>query len=111
MDPPGDGWRLARDRRASRALRRQAAHGWYSMTSTGRAEQYRNRSPWERLAALRRGRSRPAPAFVKSVYEAILERWPGDHLVSRFPGGESVRVSARYRHLSWNPEEYQAFRA
>jgi FkbM family methyltransferase len=27
------------------------------------------------------------------------------------PGGERVRAAARYRQLSWNPEEYRAFRA
>jgi len=40
----------------------------------------------------------------------MLEILPGDHLVSTLPGGERVRLSARYRHLSWNPEEYAAFR-
>jgi len=83
----------------------------FTPAATGRAEQFRTRSAWERIAALRRRSNRPAPAIVRRVYEAILERWPGDHLVSRFPGGESARVAARYRHLSWNPEEYQAFRA
>jgi FkbM family methyltransferase len=45
------------------------------------------------------------------VHEFLLERLPGDHLVSTLPGGERVRLAARYRHVSWNPEEYEAFRA
>src|SRR5262249_20268839 len=44
-------------------------------------------------------------------HEIVLEILPGDHLVSTLPGGERVRLSARYRHMSWNPEEYAAFRA
>lgn len=45
------------------------------------------------------------------MHEVLLEWLPGDHLVSTLPGGERVRLAARYRHVSWNPEEYEAFRA
>jgi FkbM family methyltransferase len=66
----------------------------------------------ERLVdRLRRGRSAPAAPLIKRLYESLLDRWPGDHLVSTMPGGERVRLSARYRALSWNPQEYAAFRA
>lgn len=30
---------------------------------------------------------------------------------SHFPGGEIVRLNPRFRNLSWNPDEYSAFRA
>lgn len=41
----------------------------------------------------------------------MLDHLPGDHLVSTLPGGERIRAAARYRQLSWNAEEYRAFRA
>ena len=81
-------------------------------TRVGRSDQYRSPSWLERgIARLRAGRNAPAPAALRRLHEAILDRWPGDHLVSVLPGGERVRRSARYRFMSWNPEEYGAFRA
>jgi len=62
-------------------------------------------------ARLRGGAVRPAPASLRRLHEFLLEHAPGDHLVSTLPGGERIRVAARYRQLSWNPEEYTAFRA
>jgi FkbM family methyltransferase len=32
-------------------------------------------------------------------------------LVASLPRGERIRLHPRYRHLTWNPEEYEAFRA
>jgi FkbM family methyltransferase len=49
--------------------------------------------------------------LLRHAYEALLEAWPGDHLVSTFPGGERLRVAATWRHITWNPHEYAAFRA
>jgi FkbM family methyltransferase len=63
------------------------------------------------MAPVFRSAGRPAPALLRRIYEGVLERWPGEHLVSVLPGGERIRVSARHRYLSWNPEEYAAFRA
>ena len=52
-----------------------------------------------------------APPALRRAFEAVLDRLPGDHLVSVLPEGERVRLSAKYRHVSWNPVEYRAFRA
>ncbi len=48
---------------------------------------------------------------LKRLYEAVMDRLPGDRLVSRFPHGERVRLAAAYRQTAWNPEEYEAFHA
>ena len=48
--------------------------------------------------------------MLRRLHEFVLDVLPGDHLVSTLPGGERVRLSARCRQLSWNPEEYEAFR-
>jgi FkbM family methyltransferase len=81
-------------------------------TQIGRGEHFRDASWLERgIDRLRGGRARRAPAPVRRLHEIVLDLLPGDHLVSTLPGGERVRVSARYRHLSWNPEEYAAFKA
>jgi FkbM family methyltransferase len=78
---------------------------------TGRGDHFRAASWLERsVARLRGGRRRAAPRVLRRLHEILLDHLPGDHLVSTLPGGERVRVSARYRQLSWNPEEYRAFR-
>jgi FkbM family methyltransferase len=82
-----------------------------SMT-VGRGEHFRQTGWLERMAArIRGGGTRPAPAALRRLHEFVLDHVPGDHLVSTLPGGERIRVAARYRQLSWNPEEYEAFRA
>jgi FkbM family methyltransferase len=98
---------------AGRSLRVAARVAERPMTMrTGRAERFR-RSPWpdRAVARLFGRRQRAAPAPLRLAYEALLDRWPGDRLTAQLPGGERVRVSARHRYLSWNPEEYAAFRA
>jgi FkbM family methyltransferase len=78
----------------------------------GEADRFRSGSWLERTVdRWRRGRVTAAPPILRRAYEGLLDRLPGDHLVSQMPGGERVRLSARYRHLSWNPVEYTAFRA
>lgn len=80
--------------------------------ATGRAERFRRGSWLERSVDRLRGARRvPAPAVLRHLHEAVLDRLPGDHLVSVLPGGERVRLSAHHRSLSWNPEEYRAFHA
>jgi len=82
------------------------------MRTVGRGEHFRDASWFERITQGLRGRRRRAiPAPLKRIHEFFLDHLPGDHLVSTLPGGERVRVSARYRLLAWNPEEYAAFRA
>jgi len=80
------------------------------MTTVGRGEHFRAAGWFERATVRLRGR-RPAPALLKRAHEFVLDHLPGDHLVSTLPGGERIRAAARYRQLSWNPEEYRAFRA
>jgi FkbM family methyltransferase len=77
----------------------------------GRGERFRTGSWFERCVdRLRATHSGPAPQVLKRLHETVLDRWPGDHLVSTLPNGERVRVAARHRGLCWNPEEYRAFR-
>ena len=81
------------------------------MTTVGRGERFRTEGWFERAAARFRGNRRTAaPRLLKRAHEFVLDRLPGDHLVSTLPGGERIRAAARYRQLSWNPEEYHAFR-
>jgi FkbM family methyltransferase len=80
-------------------------------TVIGRAERFRRGSWLERgVDRLRGSRRLAAPPMLRRLHEAVLDRLPGDHLVSVLPSGERVRLSARHRSLSWNPEEYRAFR-
>jgi FkbM family methyltransferase len=83
------------------------------MIELGRGEAFRNAAWLERTAAALRGPLARSPlrAPLKRAYEALLDRLPGDHLVSHFPGGESVRLAAAYRQVTWNAEEYRAFKA
>ena len=79
--------------------------------SLGRADRYRSGSWIERsVRRLRRGSGSAAPPALRRAFEAVLNRLPGDHLIAELPEGERVRLSARYRHVSWNPDEYRAFR-
>jgi FkbM family methyltransferase len=78
---------------------------------SGTGEAFRNPSWIERAASALRGplaRS-PLKAPVKRAYEAVLDRLPGDRLVCRFPQGESVRLAAAFRQVTWNADEYRAF--
>lgn len=85
------------------------------MTSTprmGDSNRFRSGSWLERVVAwFRRGRLTPAPPVARRAFEAVLDRIPGDHLVSVLPEGERIQLAAKYRHLTWNPDEYRAFRA
>jgi len=80
--------------------------------SVGSGEHFRRESWIERSVARLRGAGRrQAPRALRRVHEWVLDHLPGDHLISTLPGGERVRLYARYRQLSWNPLEYEAFRA
>jgi FkbM family methyltransferase len=49
--------------------------------------------------------------WAKQAYHAALMLQTGGRgLASVLPGGEVVRAVPEHRHLSWNPEEYAAFR-
>jgi FkbM family methyltransferase len=44
-------------------------------------------------------------------YAALMLQSGGRGMACRLPHGEIVRALPRHRHMSWNPEEYEAFRA
>jgi FkbM family methyltransferase len=48
--------------------------------------------------------------FFKPLFERVLAG-SGGALRSELPGGEIVRIAPRYRHITWNEQEYAAFRA
>ena len=79
---------------------------------TGVGAHYRERSWLERWAAGVRLSRAPhwLRALLKRAMALVLRTMPGDHLTSRLPGGERVRVDPAYRHLGWNAEEYAAFK-
>ncbi len=78
----------------------------------GRSEDFRSRGWLERaVARLRGGRRGRAPASLRRIHEMLLGVMTPGALRAQLPHGERVRLSARYRHLSWNPLEYEAFRA
>lgn len=78
----------------------------------GRAERFRTASALERVfERVRAVLPARVPAVLRRAYENTLDALPGERLISVLPGGERVRLSARYRNLSWNPDEYAAFRA
>jgi FkbM family methyltransferase len=78
---------------------------------TGIGRNYREPSWLERLAS---GSGSRAPIWLraplKRAYNALLAALPGDHLTSRLPGGETLRVDPEFRHLAWNAEEYEALK-
>jgi FkbM family methyltransferase len=77
----------------------------------GASTHFRRRSLEERVAA-RAGAALPSGVrrILSSAYQWALRR-RREHVICRMPGGESVRVLPRYRNISWNPEEYAAFRS
>lgn len=79
----------------------------------GTGEAFRRTSWFERAAAIFRGPLTrfPLRAPLKRAYEAVLDRLPGDRLVCHFPEGESVRLAAAFRQVTWNAEEYRAFKS
>jgi FkbM family methyltransferase len=53
-----------------------------------------------------------ARAWLKRVYHAaLMVQTGGRGLACKLPHGELVRALPEYRHLSWNPAEYNAFRS
>lgn len=78
----------------------------------GTGQAFREPTRIERAAAAVRGplaHSRLRTP-LKRLYETVLDLLPGG-LMSRFPDGESVRVAAGFRQVTWNLEEYRAFKA
>lgn len=53
-----------------------------------------------------------ARALLKrAYYSALMLQTGGRGLACTLPGGETVRTLPEHRFLSWNPAEYEAFRA
>jgi FkbM family methyltransferase len=82
------------------------------MIEQGRGETFRQPSLVERVAAgIGSLLPRPLRAPASHVYARLIERVQPGLLVAELPHGERIRLPARHRYLSWNPEEYEAFRA
>jgi FkbM family methyltransferase len=79
----------------------------------GTGEAFRRTSWVERAAAICRGPLMRLPLRepLKRAFEGVLDRLPGDRLVCHFPEGETVRLAAAFRQMTWNLEEYRAFRS
>lgn len=77
------------------------------------SEKYREPGFIERAGAVARRlssgtRLRP---LLKRTYHALLELQTGGRgLECRLPEGECVRIAPAYRYVSWNPNEYRAFK-
>ncbi len=78
---------------------------------TGKGSQFRRRSALERIAS-RAGHVFPPPmrAALRGGYERALARVRPDRMVCTLPGGERVRLLPSFRHVTWNIDEYDAFR-
>jgi FkbM family methyltransferase len=80
--------------------------------TTSRGDSFRTKSLPERLAeALPSG---GALGSLRQRLKPLFNRWLARHddgFRSVLPGGEVVLVSPAFRHITWNREEYNAFRA
>jgi FkbM family methyltransferase len=83
------------------------------MMEFGTGQAFRDASWLERVAAVFRAPLSRSPLRgpLTRAYEAVLDRLPGDRLVCHFPQGESVRLAAAFRQVTWNAEEYHAFKS
>lgn len=74
---------------------------------------YRRATALEGLGA-RVGRLVPQGAvrrWLRGLYRAAVRLRTGGSVTARLPGGEAVRLLPEYRFVTWNPAEYEAFRA
>jgi FkbM family methyltransferase len=75
-------------------------------------DSYRTKTFSERIAAVLPAGGRFAA--LRRGLKPLFARWlspGGGGLRSVLPGGEVVLVASSFRHITWNPEEYAAFRA
>ena len=62
-------------------------------------------------ASNRRLGSVPLRRWLKRIFHGLIElRTAGRGLVCRLPGGETVRIAPAYRSMTWNLQEYRAFK-
>ena len=77
------------------------------------ADRYRRPGFVERLA-MRLSKLASSPSIrqpLKRIFvRALMLQTRGRGLPASLPGGESIRVLPEYRFISWNPDEYRAFR-
>jgi FkbM family methyltransferase len=74
------------------------------------SQRYRRRGAMELLAGLA-GRLLPGGRLRDLLRDGYRSLLGGRAITARLPGGEVLRVSARHRFVTWNPAEYEAFRA
>ena len=109
-DPRAPGERAAR-RPASRCRRSSTRRSRDGVRHRSRRSVMRAGSSASRRCSAARWRAPRCRGPLKRAYEAVLDRLPGDRLVCRFPHGESVRLAAAFRQVTWNAEEYRAFKS
>jgi FkbM family methyltransferase len=74
---------------------------------------YRRPTALEGLGA-RLGRVLPdgvVRRWLRAAYRAAVHLRTGGSVTAHLPGGEAVRLLPEYRFVTWNPAEYDAFRA
>ena len=78
---------------------------------TGKGAHFRQPSAFERFASIA-GRVVPAPirGAMRGGYERALSQLRPDRMVCTLPGGEKIRLLPSLRHVTWNSDEYDAFR-
>lgn len=80
----------------------------------GQSAAYRRRSLVESVGA-RLSRVLPDGAvrrWLRGAYRGAIHLASGGRgIVATLPGGETVRLLPSYRYVTWNPAEYEAFRA
>ena len=83
-----------------------------SVRDTPRAERFRARTLTERIAQIvpSGGPFGPVRRLFKPLFQLALGRH-GSGLRSVLPGGEVLLVAPAFRHVTWNCDEYHAFRA
>lgn len=82
-------------------------------TITAASDPCRRRTVLERLAGASNGRlgNLPLRRWLKGIFHGLIElRTAGQGLLCRLPDGESVRIAPAYRSITWNLQEYRAFK-
>lgn len=79
---------------------------------TPRADTFRRATPLERIVRTlpRGGPLAPVRHFLRGAYARMLGGRDGV-LRAALPGGETFAIDPEWRHITWNPDEYAAFRA
>jgi len=94
---------MRREARVADGERPEVAHG----------HAYRRRTALETLGERARGLVPDGALrrWLRAAYRAAVRVRTGGSVTSRLPHGEAVRLLPEYRFVTWNPAEYEAFRA